>query len=90
MIHTVGPVWRGGGAGEAELLAACYRRASSGRRARGGDGRLPGDLVRLYGYPVADAARVAVGAVRGHELDLVRFVLYNDEAYEAFARAAAA
>ena len=90
MIHTVGPVWRGGAAGEAELLASCHRRAlevAAGLGAR--TVAFPAISCGIYGYPVANAARVAVAAVRGHELDLVRFVLFNDETFEAFAAAAA-
>ena len=89
VIHTVGPVWRGGAAGEAELLASCHRRAlevAAGLGAR--TVAFPAISCGIYGYPVADAARVAVAAVRGHELDLVRFVLFNDETFEAFAAAA--
>ena len=89
VIHTVGPVWRGGAAGEAELLASCHRRAlevAAGLGAR--TVAFPAISCGIYGYPVADAARVAVAAVRGHELDIVRFVLFNDETFEAFAAAA--
>jgi len=89
VIHTVGPVWRGGAAGEAELLASCHRRALEVAAGLGaGTVAFPAISCGIYGYPVADAARVAVAAVRGHELDLVRFVLFNDETFEAFAAAA--
>jgi hypothetical protein len=44
----------------------------------------------VYGYPVELAADVAVGAVRGHGLDVVRFVLFGDDANSAFARAVGA
>ncbi len=88
VIHTVGPVWRGGGAGEAELLASCHRRAlevAGELRAR--SVAFPAISCGLYGYPVEQAAHVAMGAVRDHELDLVRFVLFDDAAYDAFAQA---
>jgi len=64
VIHTVGPVWKGGGAGEAALLAACYRNAL--RLAR--DHALksiafPAISCGVYGYPHAAAARVAVATL---------------------------
>jgi len=88
VIHTVGPVWRGGGAGEAELLASCHRRSLEVARELGARTiAFPAISCGLYGYPVAAAARVALAAVRDHELDLVRFVLFDDAAYDAFDRA---
>ena len=85
VIHTVGPVWRGGGAGEADLLASCHRRslevaADLGARSVA----FPAISCGIYGYPPELAAPVALGAVQGHELDLVRFVLFGDDTYEAF------
>jgi O-acetyl-ADP-ribose deacetylase (regulator of RNase III) len=88
VIHTVGPIWRGGEAGEAELLAECHRRALE--VAQELDARsvaFPAISCGLYGYPVEQAARVAVATVADHELDVVRFVLFNDRVYDAFARA---
>jgi O-acetyl-ADP-ribose deacetylase (regulator of RNase III) len=88
VIHTVGPVWHGGGAGEAELLASCHRRALEVARELGARTvAFPAISTGVYGYPVELAARVAVGAVRDHDLDLVRFVLFGDDAYDAFAAA---
>lgn len=65
VIHTVGPVWRGGGFEEAPLLASCYRRALALARAHACR-RLafPCISTGLYGYPVAEAAQIAVGTVR--------------------------
>ena len=61
VIHAVGPRWRGGTHGEAALLASCYCEsltlAVASRRALD---RVPGDQLRLYGYPIPDAARVAI------------------------------
>jgi O-acetyl-ADP-ribose deacetylase (regulator of RNase III) len=89
VVHTVGPVWRGGGAGEAELLASCHRRSLEVARDLGARSvAFPAISCGIYGYPIAEAARIAVDAVRAHELDLVRFVLFDDEAYDAFAAAA--
>ena len=87
VIHTVGPVWRGGGHGEPELLASCHRRALEVAGELGARSlAFPAISCGIYGYPLELAAPVAIGAVRGHELDivLVRFVLFDEAAYDAF------
>jgi O-acetyl-ADP-ribose deacetylase (regulator of RNase III) len=85
VIHTVGPVWRGGGNGEAELLASCHRRSLEVAREVGARTvAFPAISCGVYGYPLDAAARVAVGAVAGHDLELVRFVLFDDRALGAF------
>ena len=65
VIHAVGPVWHGGGAGEADLLAACYRNAlqlaaDQGLRSIA----FPAISTGIYGYPPDEAASVAMTAVR--------------------------
>jgi O-acetyl-ADP-ribose deacetylase (regulator of RNase III) len=64
VIHTVGPVWRGGRSGEPELLAACYRNslalAESGRLV---SIAFPAISTGVYGYPLEAAARIALGEV---------------------------
>jgi O-acetyl-ADP-ribose deacetylase (regulator of RNase III) len=88
VIHTVGPVWRGGGAGEAELLASCHVRSLDVARELGAASvAFPAISCGVYGYPIPEAARIAVATVRAHAhgIDLVRFVLFGDETYEAFA-----
>ena len=89
VIHTVGPVWRGGDAGEPELLASCHRRALEVADELGARTiAFPAISCGVYGYPVERAAEVAIGTVRDHPLDLVRFVMFDDAAYDAFSRAA--
>ena len=65
VIHTVGPVWQGGGAGEAECLASCYTNALRLASERGYRSiAFPAISTGIYGYPLEEAARVALGAVR--------------------------
>jgi O-acetyl-ADP-ribose deacetylase (regulator of RNase III) len=92
VIHTVGPVWRGGSSGEPELLASCHRRSLEVARELGVRSvAFPAISCGVYGYPAELAAPVAIQAVREHgrDLDLVRFVLFGDALYETFAAAAA-
>ncbi len=95
VIHTVGPVWRGGGFGESELLASCYRRslelaAAAGLRSVA----FPAISTGVYGYPVERAAEVAVRAVRGfldaHALPEQVVLVCHSERDLAAVRAAAA
>ena len=93
VLHAVGPIWRGGGQGEAELLAGAYR--SSLRLADDLGARsvaFPAISMGIYGYPGPEGARVAVRTVLEHlggttGIELVRFVLFSDETHGLFERA---
>jgi O-acetyl-ADP-ribose deacetylase (regulator of RNase III) len=88
VIHAVGPVWRGGGAGEAGQLASAHRRALEVARELGASTvAFPAISCGIYGYPPELAAPVAVGTARKLEDDfeLIRFVFLGDELRETFA-----
>ena len=66
VIHTVGPVWQGGRRGEAELLAACYRRSLALAHSLGvASVAFPAISCGVYGYPVEAATTIAVREVAG-------------------------
>ncbi len=95
IIHAVGPRWRGGGHGEAELLASCYRRslmvaAELGARSIA----FPAISTGIYGYPAAEAAAIAVATIRtvlasvgstgSIGLELVRLVAFDRPTYDRY------
>ena len=90
VIHTVGPVWRGGGSGEAALLASCYR--NSLRLALEKDLRtlaFPAISCGAYGYPLQAAARIAVRecsavAARHSRIERITFALFDAESLRVY------
>ncbi len=91
VVHAVGPVWRGGGAGEASLLKSAYRRSLEVAEKKGlASIAIPALSTGAYGYPLAAAAQIAVATVAGYlkgesSIKKVSFVLFSEAAYEAFA-----
>jgi O-acetyl-ADP-ribose deacetylase (regulator of RNase III) len=80
VIHAVGPVWHGGGAGEAGLLASCYRRSLAVADDVGATSvAFPAISTGIYGYPLEQATEIAVSTVRAADtnVELVRFVCFD-------------
>ncbi len=87
VIHAVGPVWRGGDAGEPELLASAHRRSLEVARDLGARTvAFPAISCGIYDYPPELAAPVAIDAVRPFEtaLEAIRFVFLQDELRAVF------
>ena len=93
VIHTVGPVWRGGGQGEPELLASCYRKSLA--LAEGNAIRsiaFPAISCGVYGYPIEEATEIAVREVLAWlaegrpRLDRLLFACFSDEMLKAYQR----
>ena len=90
VIHTVGPIWRGGERHEPETLANCYRSAlqlvlENGIKTIA----FPAISCGAYGYPIPEAAQIAVKTTRNFlatedQIDKVIFVLWGEEIYDAY------
>ena len=94
VIHTVGPRWKGGGRGERELLASCYRnclRLATEKELT--SVAFPSVGTGAYGYPAKEAAQTALGAVaeflrkEAGSPALVRFVLFDETTFQAYRQA---
>jgi O-acetyl-ADP-ribose deacetylase (regulator of RNase III) len=92
VIHTVGPIWRGGTHGEPETLANCYRNSLQVAVENGIKTiAFPAISCGAYGYPLQEAAQIAVKTTREFfpgedKIDKVIFVLWSDDIYEAYLR----
>ena len=93
VIHTVGPVWHGGGGAEAELLASCYRTSLALADAHGLRSiAFPAISTGVYGYPWEAATRIAVGEVSKHlqaargTIERVIFCCFGREMFDLYQR----
>jgi O-acetyl-ADP-ribose deacetylase (regulator of RNase III) len=92
VIHTVGPIWRDGTRGESELLASAYRESLRAAVAKGLKAiSFPSISTGAYGYPVDQAAEVALRTVidflhQEASLNTVAFVLFDARTYQVYAR----
>jgi len=96
VFHAVGPVYRGGQQGEAELLASCYRMCFElAAQVQARTISFPAISTGVYGYPMSEAATIALREAARHLqcpetcVTEVLFVLYDQAAYQAYAQAAA-
>jgi O-acetyl-ADP-ribose deacetylase (regulator of RNase III) len=93
VIHAVGPRWRGGGAGEADLLASAYRTALGlAAEHQCKSVALPALSCGVYGYPLDDASRIALATTRSFlaqnaTIELARFVLFSADILGVFSAA---
>jgi len=87
ILHTPGPIWRGGGANEDDLLASCYRKSVE-RAAELGVRSLafPSISTGAYGFPIDRAAPIALRAVREGDakLDRIVFAMFGAHEHQAF------
>jgi O-acetyl-ADP-ribose deacetylase len=95
VIHTAGPVWRGGGQNERELLASCYQTSIALARDHAiGSVAFPAISCGIYGFPVDDAVHIAVREIRAALIDAptlssVLLVAFGDDVYAALCHATA-
>jgi O-acetyl-ADP-ribose deacetylase len=93
VIHTVGPVWQGGGRNEPQVLESCYCHAmEEANRHDCSSVSFPSISTGAFGYPVDAAAQIAIRTVvdllqSPESVKLVRFVLFNEPTHQAYARA---
>jgi len=87
IIHAVGPRWRGGGKGEAEQLASCYRRSLEVADELGARSvAFPAISTGIYGYPAEEAATIAVETIKSTptEVELVRLVAFDGATHRLY------
>jgi O-acetyl-ADP-ribose deacetylase len=89
IVHTVGPVWHGGGEGEDEILASCYRRSLAVTGELGARSMaFPAIATGIYGFPPDRAAEVAVQTVAAEPtpVQLVRLVAFDAATFDRYRR----
>ena len=92
VIHTVGPVWTGGGRGEPELLASCYRSCFAIAHEKGlRTLAFPAISCGIYGYPIPEATAIALSETRAAlaanpEIEKVIFACFGDEVFGAYVK----
>ena len=89
VIHTVGPIWRGGAQGEPDLLASCYRRSiEEADRVGASSVAFPAISTGVYGYPKDAAASIAVETLRSLESEVgwVLLVGFDEHATDIYRR----
>ena len=85
VIHTVGPVWKGGGRGEAETLASCYRRCLEVADIVGARSvAFPAISTGIYGFPPNQAAKIAIETIRATPtaVERIRLVAFDKATYD--------
>lgn len=90
VIHTVGPVWHGGGNGERAALASCYRRCLEVADELGARSlAFPAISTGVYGFPADEAARIAVDTLRSTPTSVtdVRLIAFDQSAYDLLSAA---
>jgi O-acetyl-ADP-ribose deacetylase (regulator of RNase III) len=94
VIHTVGPVWRGGNQGEPKLLAEAYRNSLTLAASKGLKSiAFPSISTGAYGYPIEKACRIVLATIKEFiekedKLEEVRLVLFTKEDFETYKKAA--
>lgn len=94
VVHTVGPIWQGGKVNEPQILESCYCHSMEEANLKNCNSvSFPSVSTGAYGYPVTSAAQIALRAIADllHEpksVKLVRFVLFDERTYKAYAAAA--
>lgn len=91
VFHAVGPVWTGGGDGEDDLLASCYRRCLElAKQHRVKSIAFPAISTGVYGFPAERAAKIAIEAIRAnaesHGVEVVKFVCFDEITFSIYKR----
>lgn len=89
IIHTPGPVWRGGDKGEALLLTSCYQNSFALAKKYGLKSiAYPAISTGVYGYPIEEATQIAISVAKKFEKDFeeIRFICFSQRDYDVYQR----